>query len=60
MRTQRTLLLAHFKYYLSLVSALHSNNWQAMMFAFYDDDIDSLQQDDIDGIQALYGLPSGS
>lgn len=35
----------------------HSNNRQAIMFAFYDDNVDRLQQDDINGIQALYGPP---
>ena len=38
----------------------HSNNRQAIMFAFYDDAVDSLRQDDIDGIQTLYGRPSGA
>jgi peptidoglycan hydrolase-like protein with peptidoglycan-binding domain len=37
----------------------HSNNPEAIMFAFYDDAVDRLQPDDIDGIQALYGRPAG-
>ena len=40
-----------------LLGLSHSNNRNAIMFAFYDDDVDSLRQDDIDGIQALYGRP---
>ena len=36
----------------------HFNNRQAIMFAFYDN-VDSLQQDDINGIHTLYGRPSG-
>ncbi len=40
-----------------LLGLSHSNNRQAIMFAFYDDDMDSLRQDDIDGIQELYGSP---
>ena len=43
-----------------LLGLRHSNVQDAIMFAFYDDDVDSLRQDDIDGIQALYGLrPAG-
>jgi hypothetical protein len=37
----------------------HSNDQNAIMFAFYDDNVDSLRQDDINGIQALYGRPTG-
>ena len=38
----------------------HSNVQDAIMFAFYDDNVDSLRQDDIDGIQQLYGSrPAG-
>lgn len=40
-----------------LLGLSHSNNRDAIMFAFYDDDVDSLRQDDINGIQALYGGP---
>ena len=29
----------------------HSNNRDAIMFAFYDDNVNSLRQDDINGIQ---------
>ena len=36
----------------------HSNSRNAIMFAFYDDAVDALRQDDINGIQALYGRPS--
>ncbi len=44
-----------------LLGLSHSNNQDAIMFAFYDDDVDSLRQDDINGIQALYGArPAGS
>ncbi len=38
----------------------HSNTQNAIMFAFYADNVDSLRQDDIDGIQALYGRPLGT
>lgn len=38
-----------------LLGLRHSNVQGAIMFAFYDDNVDSLRQDDIDGIQALYG-----
>ena len=38
----------------------HSNVEDAIMFAFYDDNVDSLRQDDINGIQELYGArPAG-
>ena len=38
----------------------HSNIRDAIMFAFYSDDVDSLRQDDINGIQAIYGArPAG-
>ncbi len=40
-----------------LLGLSHSNNRDAIMFAFYDDAVDSLRQDDINGIQALYGGP---
>ena len=40
-----------------LLGLSHSNNRDAIMFAFYDDNVDSLRQDDINGIQALYGGP---
>lgn len=36
----------------------HSNVRDAIMFAFYADDVDSLRQDDIAGIQAIYGGPT--
>lgn len=43
-----------------LLGLRHSNDRDAIMFAFYDDDVDSLRQDDINGIQALYGTrPAG-
>ena len=35
----------------------HSNVRDAIMFAFYDDDLDSLRPDDTRGIQTLYGRP---
>ena len=41
-----------------LLGLSHSNNQDAIMFAFYDDDVDSLRQDDINGIQELYGVPT--
>ncbi len=40
-----------------LLGLSHSDNRNAIMFAFYSDDVDSLRQDDINGIQALYGTP---
>jgi len=40
-----------------LLGLSHSNTQQAIMFAFYDDAVDHLFQDDIDGIRALYGAP---
>ena len=44
-----------------LLGLRHSNVRNAIMFAFYDDNVDSLRQDDIDGVQALYGArPVGS
>jgi len=36
----------------------HSNVSGAIMFPFYDDDVDTLQPDDIEGIQAIYGKPN--
>lgn len=42
-----------------LLGLSHSNTRDAIMFAFYDDNVDSLRQDDINGIQALYG-PRGT
>jgi peptidoglycan hydrolase-like protein with peptidoglycan-binding domain len=33
----------------------HSDTRDAIMFAFYADDVDSLRPDDVEGIQALYG-----
>jgi hypothetical protein len=42
-----------------LLGLSHSNSRNAIMFAFYADDVDSLRQDDIDGIQAIYGRPTG-
>jgi hypothetical protein len=41
-----------------LLGLAHSNERNAIMFAFYDDNVDSLRPDDINGIQALYGAPS--
>lgn len=41
-----------------LLGLNHSNNRDAIMFAFYSDDVDSLRQDDINGIQELYGAPT--
>ncbi len=38
-----------------LLGLSHSNTPDAIMFAFYDDNADQLRQDDIDGIQELYG-----
>ncbi len=38
-----------------LLGLSHSNVRDAIMFRFYDDAVDSLRQDDIDGIQAIYG-----
>ena len=38
-----------------LLGLSHSNTRDAIMFAFYADDVDSLRQDDINGIQELYG-----
>jgi hypothetical protein len=44
-----------------LLGLSHSNVQDAIMFAFYDDNVDRLRQDDINGIQALYGpRPLGS
>ena len=40
-----------------LLGLAHSNVEDAIMFAFYDDNVDSLRQDDIDGIQEAYGPP---
>ncbi len=40
-----------------LLGLAHSDSRDAIMFAFYDNDVDSLRQDDINGIQALYGVP---
>ena len=38
----------------------HSDVQDAIMFAFYADNVDSLRQDDVNGIQALYGPPRGA
>lgn len=44
-----------------LLGLSHSNVNDAIMFAFYDDDVDSLRNDDINGVQALYGSrPAGT
>lgn len=44
-----------------LLGLSHSNVNDAIMFAFYDDNVDALRTDDINGIQALYGSrPAGS
>jgi hypothetical protein len=43
-----------------LLGLSHSNIRDAIMFAFYDDAVDRLRQDDINGIQALYGRPTGA
>jgi peptidoglycan hydrolase-like protein with peptidoglycan-binding domain len=40
-----------------LLGLNHSNTQNAIMFAFYADNVDSLRQDDINGIQAIYGTP---
>lgn len=36
----------------------HSDQQDAIMFAFYDDNVDSLRPDDVNGAQALYGAPA--
>ena len=41
-----------------LLGLSHSQDQDAIMFAFYSPDRVNLAQDDIDGIQALYGPPS--
>lgn len=38
-----------------LLGLSHSDTQNAIMFAFYDDNVDSLRPDDVAGIQALYG-----
>ena len=38
-----------------LLGLSHSATQDAIMFAFYDDDVDALRPDDVAGIQALYG-----
>lgn len=38
-----------------LLGLAHSNEQDAIMFAFYDDNVDSLRDDDINGIRELYG-----
>lgn len=38
-----------------LLGLSHSDTQDAIMFAFYDDAVDSLRPDDVAGIQALYG-----
>ncbi len=40
-----------------LLGLEHSNVRDAIMFAFYNDDVDTLRPDDIAGIHALYGVP---
>ncbi len=41
-----------------LLGLSHSQDEDAIMFAFYSPDRVNLAQDDVDGIQALYGVPS--
>lgn len=41
-----------------LLGLSHSDQNSAIMFAFYDDEVDRLAPDDIAGIQALYGAPA--
>ncbi|MFY0610996.1 MAG: matrixin family metalloprotease [Hyphomicrobiaceae bacterium] len=43
-----------------LLGLSHSDDEDAVMFAFYDDNVDSLGKDDVAGIQTLYGAPAGS
>jgi len=43
-----------------LLGLSHSRDEGAIMFAFYSPERFNLAQDDIDGIQALYGAPAGS
>ena len=43
-----------------LIGLSHSQDDAAIMFAFYSPERFNLAQDDIDGIQALYGAPSAS